>query len=196
MHSECRKRQLQWGNAPNDAAIAPIRSDYADHLTLLDHKLRQLISNLSKPQRTVITIVSDHGELLGDAGFLYKSCFLEGAVCSLAIHHHSDHWTRARLWQKPVGLSWFLAAAASDVSGTRRFRASLPPPPFIFSELGDELLVSDRYRKLFINTSGELLWAVDLKSDPTEQINLLQKFSVLLDLWQVMYQASLDHLSS
>ena len=70
------------------------------------------------------------------------------------------------------------------------------PPSFIFSEFGDELLVSDRYRKLFINTSGELLWAVDLKSDPTEQINLLQKFSVLPDLWQVMYEVSLDHLSS
>ena len=62
MHSECRKRKLQWFNVPNDAAIAAIRSDYADHLTLLDHKLGQLISNLSEPLRTVITIVSDHGE--------------------------------------------------------------------------------------------------------------------------------------
>ena len=69
-------------------------------------------------------------------------------------------------------------------------------PPIYSSELGDELLVSDRYRKLLINTSGELLWAVDLKSDPTDQINLLEKFSVLPDSWQVMYQASLDHVSS
>ena len=67
----------------SDEEIASLRADYADHLALLDEQLNNLLLCLPEPHRTAITIVSDHGELLGDAGFLYKSCFLEGAVRTL-----------------------------------------------------------------------------------------------------------------
>ena len=72
MTSECRKRQLQWIKTPSKEAIRTLRADYADHLSLLDHQLGRLLDNLPEPESTAITIVSDHGELLGDAGFLTK----------------------------------------------------------------------------------------------------------------------------
>ena len=87
LHSQCRQRELQWEQTPKNEEINTLRSDYADHLTLLDYQLSRLLKDLPELKRTSITIVNDHGELLVDAGFLYKSCFLEGAIRSLALHH-------------------------------------------------------------------------------------------------------------
>ena len=72
MTSECRKRQLQWIKTPSKEEIKTLRADYADHLSLLDHQLGRLLDHLPEPESTATTIVSDHGELLGDAGFSTK----------------------------------------------------------------------------------------------------------------------------
>ena len=68
----------------------------ADHMAELNHQLSWLLKHLSESNWTAVTIVSDHGELLGDAGFLYKSCFLESVVRSLALHHQPGPWRRRR----------------------------------------------------------------------------------------------------
>ena len=193
--SECQKRQLQWSNTPSDQEIATVRADYADHLALLDDQLGLLLEHLAEPERTAITIVSDHGELLGDGGFFYKSCFLEGAVRSMAMHHRPSAWNRARSWQKPVGLSWFLSKAAEDVRGSHRLSRN-QSPNFVLSEFGEELLVTDRYRKLAMNYSGELLWAVDLKRDPEEQTNLIEHKAGLPKSWHPLIDSGPKHLNS
>lgn len=194
MHSECRQRQLQWAQAPDNEAITALRYDYADHLALLDQQFGRLLDDLPEPSRTVVTVVSDHGDLLGDAGFLYKSCFLEGAVRSLALHCRPGPWRRARRWQQPIGLSWFLAAAAADVRGLAQLRRP-SSPKFALSEFGEELLVTDRYRKLVMDRSGEPLWATDLRNDPAEQNNLIEHFVELPYQWHVLRDAGLEHLN-
>ena len=193
--SECRRRELQWSNFPNNDEIASLRTDYADHLSLLDDQLKKLLHCLPEPHRTAITIVSDHGELLGDAGFLYKSCFLEGAIRSLAIHYRPDKLFRPIRSLKTVGLSWFLDAASQDVGELCAFNIR-SSPRYVFSEFGDELLVSDRYRKLVLNRKGEPLWATDLKLDPAEQNNLIDMPVKLSGSWQSLFQAGQDHLGA
>ena len=138
--------------------------------------------------------MSDHGELLGDAGLLYKSCFLEGAIQSLAMHHRPSLWKRAFRLQKPVGLSSFLSKAAADISGCHQLSRNLSPH-FALSEFGEELLVTDRYSKLVMNHSGKLLWATDLKEDPKEQTNLLEKKDSLTNSWNPLIEAGLSHLN-
>ena len=194
LHSECRRRQIQWDNGPGKEAIKALRSDYANHLTLLDQQVEKLMNCLAEPERTALTIVSDHGELLGDAGFLYKSCFLEGAIKSLAIHHRPDKWKRGRLWRKPLGLSCFISAAAKDVSGECELEHN-SFPHFTLSEFGDELLVSDRYRKLVMTRSGEPLWATNFLKDPAEQINLIDESVGIPRLWNKLYKRGCEHLN-
>ena len=193
IHSECRRRQLQWSHSPSDEEIASLRADYADHLALLDQQLTNLLLCLPEPHCTAITIVSDHGELLGDAGFLYKSCFLEGAVRTLALHYRPDKWFRPTRSKRTVGLSWFLGAAAADVGERCKFNMR-SSPRYTFSEFGDELLVSDRYRKLVLNSQGDPLWAVDLHKDPFEQNNLVETSANLTNSWRSLLDAAHDHM--
>ena len=195
LSSEHRQRQLQWSNGPSEEDIIELRADYADHLALLDHQLERLIEHLAEPERTAITIVSDHGELLGDAGFLYKSCFLEGAIHSLAIHHRPSFWGRMRRWEKPIGLSWFLNEAAKDVCGENKLHKS-KLPQYTFSEFGDELLVCNRNLKLVMKRDGEVLWATDLREDPEEQTNLIQRYSKLPNRFQKLRNEGLKQVKA
>ncbi len=192
-HSECWQRLQQWQPGPDPEAIAALRTDYADHLSLLDQQLGRLLAHLPEPERTAITVVSDHGELLGDAGLLYKSCFLEGAVRSLALHRPrggSAPW--ARSMPSPVGLSWFLAAAAEEVATGRRLNRQ-SHPPYAMSEFGSELLITDRHRKLVLDGEGDPLWAIDLRRDPLEQRNLLLQGEGRSGPWQALRQVGLAH---
>ena len=191
--SECRQRELQWKNAPSNEAIATLRADYADHLALLDSQLGLLLENLPEPENTAITIASDHGELLGDAGFLYKSCLLEGAVRSLALHHRPCSWGRRRRWVKPVGLSLFLSEVAAEISGRRQL-STRSLPRFAISEFGKELLVTDRHRKLVMDFSGKILWATDLKRDPNEQTNVNEIDADISNSWHELRDAGLEHI--
>ena len=192
-HSECALRLEQWQPGPDQEAIAALRADYADHLALLDQQLGRLLAHLPEPERTAITVVSDHGALLGEAGLLSKCCFLEGAVRSLALHRPRGRgapWGRSM--PSPVGVSWFLGAASHEVLTGRRL-SSHSLPPYALSEFGSELMITDRHRKLVIDERGEPLWAIDLRQDPFEQHNLLLQGRGRSGPWQALRQAGLDH---
>ena len=161
----------------------------------MDYQLARLLKHLLEPKRTSIKIVSDHGELLGDAGFLYKSCFLEGAIRSLALHHRPSILKRNKRWRKPIGLNWFLNAAAEDISGIKQITRSTSPKS-VFSELGEELLVTDEHRKLVLNTDGECPWATDPRKDPDEQTNLIENFEKYSGQWDLLHEAGRRHLKS
>ena len=49
---------------------------------------------------------------------------------------------RGRLWRKPLGLNWFMSAAAKDVSGECEFEHN-SCPDFTLSDLVD---YNDRYK--------------------------------------------------
>ena len=60
-----------------------IRKDYSDHMKLLDDMVGEIIEKLNDigcAENTGILITSDHGEMLGDSGMLYKGNFLEPAI--------------------------------------------------------------------------------------------------------------------
>ena len=63
--------------------IQACRADYADHLKLLDDQLQKILQKLnqrSDADNTAVALTSDHGDMLGDAGMLYKGTFLESAI--------------------------------------------------------------------------------------------------------------------
>ena len=117
----------RWPDGLPKDALQALRQDYSNHLELLDDQVGELLKGLQKRSdapHTAITVCSDHGELLGDWGLLLKSCFLEGAVRSLFIHHPpGGRRGLRRLWrsdQRAYGLTESLWAAKDAVGWPNR----------------------------------------------------------------------------
>jgi choline-sulfatase len=144
------KKLAAWPDGVPEPALTDLRSDYADHLHLLDAQLGRLLSALKdRPdgKRTAITVCSDHGELLGDWGLLLKGCFLEASIRSLFLHNPpGGRGGLRRLWQplhRPHGLTkclWdaFVAVSRPDEgSFGRRLRQQ---PTEVLVEFAQERL--------------------------------------------------------
>ena len=85
LDSSCdMKRQYSiWRNKLDKNAVINLRIDYAQHIKLLDDMLTEIVNTCmsrSDSKKTGIMVTSDHGEMLGDQGMLYKSNFLEPAI--------------------------------------------------------------------------------------------------------------------
>jgi len=169
-HSEYYLRQKEWDHELAYHNFTEVRFDYANHMALLDSQFGRLLDALPQSDQTVISVVSDHGELLGDSNLLYKGCFLEGAVRSLALHH--SHCLSPVLPRPAViGLTNFLHSVCSSLIDCRDL--SVDFNHFAFSEFGSELLVTDGNYKLTVDATNNPLWATSLVADPLEQINQL-----------------------
>lgn len=63
--------------------VAAMRADYAGNVTLIDDQIGRLlkvIEDRGELDNTVIVFTSDHGEMNGDHGIIYKSNFYNAAV--------------------------------------------------------------------------------------------------------------------
>lgn len=81
MPNRYHKRKLD--NDKDAAHIAEMRADYAGNITLIDEKIGKILNLLEERgelDNTIITFTSDHGEMNGDFGLVYKSVFMNGAV--------------------------------------------------------------------------------------------------------------------
>ena len=170
-HSEYYLRQQEWDYKLAHDNFDEVRIDYANHMALLDSQFGRLLDALPQSDQTVISVVSDHGELLGDSNLLYKGCFLEGAIRSLALH--SSH-SLSPEFPRPavIGLTDFLHSVSSSLINCSD--PSVDFNRFTFSEFGSELLVTDGNYKLTVDASNNPLWATSLAVDPLEQINQLE----------------------
>ena len=63
--------------------IGRLRADYAGNVTLIDAQIGEILDAIAargELENTVIVHTSDHGEMNGDYGLIYKGNFLNGAV--------------------------------------------------------------------------------------------------------------------
>ena len=63
--------------------VARMRANYAGNVSLIDDQVGEILAALrsrGEYERTMIVVTSDHGELNGDHGFIYKSNFLDASV--------------------------------------------------------------------------------------------------------------------
>ena len=149
--SELARKISRWPDGLPVEALHNLRSDYADHLALLDAQLGALLSAINQrddASHTAVTVCSDHGELLGDWGLLLKGCFLEGAIRSLFVHrqpHSRSFWQRmSSVGQRAYGLTELLWCAAASVrqpqNGSFGERIRFLPPDVVV-EFAEEMLV-------------------------------------------------------
>lgn len=63
--------------------VAAMRANYAGNVTLIDDQLREIFATIEARgewDNTMIVLASDHGEMNGDFGMVYKSNFLNSAA--------------------------------------------------------------------------------------------------------------------
>ena len=63
--------------------IGRLRANYAGNVTLIDDQIGEILDTIEargELENTIIVHTSDHGEMNGDYGLIYKSNFLNGAV--------------------------------------------------------------------------------------------------------------------
>jgi choline-sulfatase len=179
-------------NAPNPSPddIAAMRANYAGKVALIDDQIGQLLHTVEQRgelDNTVIALVSDHGEMNGDYGLLYKSNFLDGAVRVPMILRTPQTVASPVAGQTHDGpvetfdLGPTLVELAGGALEHRHFARSLVPQltdPDLphredaLSGFRGEIMLLNQRHKLALNRQGQPYLLYDLEADPDERDNL------------------------
>ena len=167
--------------------VGRLRADYAGNVTLIDDQIGEILDTIEargELENTIIVHTSDHGEMNGDHGLIYKSNFLNGAVRIPLLVRTPDSTNAGSLCDSPV--EWIdigptLVELAGGELAHRQFGKSLcevlqepetPHRDFAISEIQGEIMLLDREWKIALNTEGEVYLLFDVRNDPDETRNL------------------------
>ena len=167
--------------------IGRLRADYAGNVTLIDAQIGEILDTIAargELENTIIVHTSDHGEMNGDYGLIYKSNFLNGAVRVPLLVRTPNHRNAGGISDAPV--EWIdigptLVELAGGELRHRQFGKSLCPVlgdaesehrDFAISEIEGEIMLLDREWKAALNADGEVYLLFDVQNDPHETENL------------------------
>ena len=179
-----RRRDTAADRSPDH--IAAMRANYAGNVTLIDNQLGEIFAAIDARgewDNTVIVFASDHGEMNGDFGMIYKSNFLNSAA-------------KVPLLVKAPGVEggktcdafveWFdigptLVEAAGGEIDYPQHAMSLSPclsdtdhriREEALCEISNEVMVVNEKWKMAVNAEGQPYLLFDLETDPDESRNL------------------------
>jgi len=173
-----------------DGDVAKMRANYAGNVSLIDEEIARIlrvVEERGELDRTVIAYASDHGEMNGDHGLIYKRTFMNGAVrIPLLIRPpHDDGFARGAVSSAPVELM-DVGVTLLRLAGIRRPMRSrgrslvpvLKDPdrehrPVAVAGLRKEIMVATRDWRMVINRAGEPYVLFDLQNDPDDSMNLI-----------------------
>lgn len=173
-----------------DGEIGRLRADYAGNVTLIDAQIGEILDTISdrgELENTVIIHCSDHGEMNGDYGLIYKSNFLNGAVRIPFLVRTPDTLKldiSDRICDSPV--EWIdigptLVEMAGGKMKHRQFGKSLCPVlantesthrEYAISEISSEIMLLNQEWKIALNSDSEPYLLFDVQNDPDEINNL------------------------
>ena len=188
-----------WENAPGISAdeVAAMRANYAGNVSLIDDQIGDILHVVERRgelDNTVVVFSSDHGELNGDCGLIYKETFLNGAVrVPLLVRTPGTLKGDNGGAVADCPTEWFdigptLVELAGSTLKHAQFAKSLCPvinvPEsehrcFAISELKGEIMYMDKRWKLLINADGLPYCLFDLEQDPDETHNLVTEESTI-----------------
>ncbi len=96
-------RRLGWPfttDRLSDEQVQTVKRHYYATAALIDDWVGRIVDTLKKQgqyENTIIVYTSDHGDLLGDHGLVYKQCFYEQSVRVPLIIHAPSRFTPRRL---------------------------------------------------------------------------------------------------
>ena len=167
--------------------IGRLRANYAGNVTLIDAQIGEILDAIAargELENTVIVHTSDHGEMNGDYGLIYKSNFLNGAARIPLLVRTPDNTNAGSICDSPV--EWIdigptLVEMAGGELAHRQFGKSLCPVltnsevthrDFAISEIQGEIMLLNREWKAALNTDGEVYLLFDVQNDLSETNNL------------------------
>ena len=182
MECELAKQLERWDGIINKKMAAEIRRDYAARLILLDDQVGRLLRVLKKREdkdRTNIILTSDHGELLGDYGMAYKSCFLESSIRVPFIYkpttENSHDMNRIK---EPVQSNVLLkeiiqGIGNKNLNSAHNSMRNICGNTGAVSEFKDEIMLIEGNHKIVMNRrSKRLLWSTKLENKVGHNIEI------------------------
>jgi arylsulfatase len=179
-------RKLERGFLLDPGDVPELRANYAGKVTLIDDQIGAVLGVVEargEMDRTVVAFVSDHGEMNGDYGLIYKGTFLNpavrvpflvrvpgrtgGAVVDTVVELMDVGATLVELAggsQVPGSLARSLLPVLAR--GSRRHRK------VALSEVRREIMLATNEWKAALNRDGEIYLLFDLPADPAETRNV------------------------
>ncbi|NHN31424.1 sulfatase family protein [Paenibacillus agricola] len=174
----------------DEQEIALLRANYAGNISLIDDQIGEVLGVLEKRgelDNTVIVFTSDHGEMNGDFGLLYKSNFLKSSAQVPLIVRTPATRTSSQagsLLETVVELM-DVGATLVELSGgsllysqnARSLCAVMDNPALVhrtdaLSEINQETMLLTEWWKIVLNREAEAYLLFNVHNDPCEQINL------------------------
>jgi choline-sulfatase len=169
--------------------VRSLRANYAGNVTLIDEQIGtilEVVRRRGELDRTLVVFTSDHGEMNGDQGLLYKANFLDPVVQVPLIIRPPFHGAEGgRLEMRVVAELMDVGATILDYAGgsltgpshARSLRPLLDGMVTVHREfavsefLGHTAIVDDRWKIEFEPDDRPAL-LFDRTTDPLEQVNL------------------------
>jgi arylsulfatase len=169
--------------------IRAMRANYAGNVTLIDEQIGTILEAVrhrGELERTLVVFTSDHGEMNGDHGLLYKANFLDPVIQVPLIIRPPVRGTTNGGHELSAVAEWMdVGATIADYAG-----GSLPGPSrarslrpliegtatshreFAVSEFLGHTAIVDRRWKIEFGPDGHPALLFDRAGDPLEQVNL------------------------
>ena len=176
---------------PTEGEIAAMRANYAGNVTLIDDQIGALVDLLKKAaayDNTLILFTSDHGEMNGDQGLVYKGNFLASAVDIPFIvappkgreakgSGLAD--TLVELIDAGSTILDYAGVGWPKSSNGRSLRPILEGfseqhRVYTVSEFGQHTMIATRSWKCEFDSCEEPVLLFDSVADPLEQLNLVE----------------------
>jgi arylsulfatase len=172
----------------DDGEELRMRADYAGNVSLIDDQIGRILDTVEargELDNTVIVFSSDHGEMNGDHGLIYKMNFFDGAVrvpLLVRTPETARSGTVGTVNDSPaewldIGPTLIEAAGGEPIH--RQFGRSLLPAlngsshrDEAISEFEGEIMLMNDEWKLVVNRRGEPYLLFDRSADPLETTNL------------------------
>ena len=170
---------------PGDEAA--MRANYAGNVTLIDDQIGQILQVIEERGEladTVIGFTSDHGEMNGDWGLIYKMIFLDGSVRVPLLVRTPETATNGSLVSDALAENCDLGPTFVELAGGelehRQFGRSLVPAltedgghrDSVISEIRGEIMLMTDEWKMVLNDEGQTYLLFDRRDDPLETRNL------------------------
>ncbi len=167
--------------------VGKLRANYAGNVTLIDAQVGDILDAIEargELENTIIVHTSDHGEMNGDYGLIYKSNFLNGAVRIPLLVRTPDKSNAGAVCENLV--EWIdigptLVEMADGELQHPQFGKSLCPVlaepqsvhrDFAISEIHGEIMLLNREWKAAINSDGTVYLLFNVQNDSNETDNL------------------------
>ncbi len=185
------RQRLDESSPLSSKDIKSMRANYAGNVTLIDDQIGEILSTIrsrGELDNTVIVLTSDHGEMNGDYGLLYKQIFLNSSVrVPLIIRTPETAYSNRVNNQSEALVEMFdIGPTLVELAGGRieykNFATSICPVltsekascrDYVISEIQNEIMIMNHDWKMVLNKEGQPYLLFDLKNDPNETMNLV-----------------------